>query len=161
MTVFEWEINRTASGQFRQFESAEPFVLESSEPVHVGQFLVSLSWNGDPSFLMFPAVEEWRGTYIFTTGRGFTVNYVSLALPVGADVSLDGDIDVHSSACTDAVPIGNIDGTEYEQIICPIADGVHIVDSGEELVGVTVYGYYGAGSYAYSAGSDLHQIFLI
>ena len=35
-----------------------------------------------------------------------------------------------------------------------------MVDGGDDDVGVSVYGYYGAGSYGYPAGSDLHEIFL-
>ena len=155
------------AGEYLHFQSNTPFILESNEnhPVHVGQFLISQGYVGDhvigdPSFLMFPAVEEWRGAYIFTTGRGFSEDYVVIALPETASATLDG-ADIFTPFCDDPVPIGDIDGASYVQVTCPIEDGVHTVDSGEYPVGVTVYGYYNAGSYSYSAGSELHRIFLI
>lgn len=152
------------SGEFFEFDTAEPFVLESTQPVHVGQFLISQLYIedrviGDPSFLMFPGKAQWRGTYIFTTGRGFSENFAVLAIPDGATATLDG-ADVFSPFCNDPMDIGDAEGIHYVQVVCPVEDGVHVVDSGEDFVGVTAYGYYSAGSYAYSAGSELHQIFL-
>ncbi len=155
------------AGEHREFNSAEPFVLTTNDdhPVHVGQFLVSQGFVadhtiGDPSFLMFPAVDEWRGTYIFVTGRGFDEDYVSIAMPTGASLTLDGE-DIAARADCATQTIGDLGDVGYVQVTCPIEDGVHEVDSGENPVGVTVYGYYNAGSYAYSAGSELHRIFLI
>lgn len=152
------------AGEFFAFNSAEPFVLDSTQPVHVGQFLINQEWiedhyTGDSSFLMFPAFEQWRGTYIFTTGRGFSEDYAVLAVPDSATVTLDG-ADVFSPFCNDPIDIGDVEGAHYVQVVCPIEDGVHVVDSGDISVGVTAYGYYSAGSYAYSAGSELNQIFL-
>jgi hypothetical protein len=152
------------AGRFFQFESAEPFVLEASEPVHVAQFLVSGGWvdgrtMGDPSMLLYPAFEQWRGTYLFTTGRGFELNYAVIAMPEGASVTLDG-IDVLTPLCDTPMPIGEIDGEQFVEVVCAIEDGAHRVESGEAFVGVSAYGYYYAGSYAYAAGSELNQIFL-
>ena len=154
-----------SAGEFYELQADHSFVLESTQPVHVGQFLISQGYVGDriigdPSFVMFPAVEEWRGAYIFTTGRGFAENWVSIAVPADQTVTLDG-VDVRTALCESPTSIGEVEGTSYEHILCPIDDGAHRVDSGEVPVGVTVYGYYNAGSYGYSAGSELHQIFLI
>ncbi len=154
-------------GESFQFDSNRPFILETNadHPVHVGQFMISQGYVtdhviGDPSFLMFPAVEEWRGTYIFTTGRGFSEDYAVIAMPEDAAVTLD-ELNVPNPSCREPMDIGELDGVNYIQVVCPIEDGVHTVDSGESLVGVAVYGYYSAGSYAYSAGSNLTRIFLI
>jgi hypothetical protein len=151
------------AGEFIEFDSADPFVLEATEPVHLAQFMVSQSYTddytGDPSMLMYPAFEQWRGAYLFTTGRGFDENYAVIAMPDGAEVTLD-EASVLSGFCDAPIPISEVDGESYVEVICPIEDGAHRVDSGEVFVGVSVYGYYGAGSYAYSAGSELHQIFL-
>ena len=59
---------------------------------------------------------------------------------------------------------GTFDSTTYVSYTCDIADGVHTVHSGptpEEAdtpIGVFVYGYYYAGSYAYPAGADIRHI---
>jgi len=157
------------AGEFHQLDATTGFVLETNadHPVHVGQFLISQTFVGDrvigdPAFLLFPALGEWRGTYVFTTGVGFQENHVVVTMAEGSEVFLDGNMlpDL-ASGCTNAVPIGAIDGVDYVQISCPILDGAHGIESDEAAVGAAVYGYYHAGSYAYSAGSNLTRIFLI
>jgi len=45
----------------------------------------------------------------------------------------------------------------YEQVTCPMADGAHTV-SGDMPFGLSVYGYYNVGSYAFVGGSDVKII---
>jgi hypothetical protein len=54
-------------------------------------------------------------------------------------------------------PIGIMQGVMYEQMTCPITDGRHQA-TGILPFGLTVYGYYSVGSYAFSAGSDVKLI---
>jgi hypothetical protein len=54
-------------------------------------------------------------------------------------------------------PIGNVAGIDYEQVTCPAADGRHTV-SADKPFGLSVYGYYNVGSYAFVGGSDVKII---
>ena len=68
-------------------------------------------------------------------------------------VALDG---VEFSSCTRA-PIGVVAGTMYEQVTCPLAEGKHSA-SADKPFGISIYGYYNVGSYAFVGGSDVKII---
>jgi len=148
--------------EWKEFTSKTGFILEASKPVHVVQFLVSQMQTenviGDSSMVPFPSVEERRAYYVFTTGINFTQNYAVVSLPQGFDATIDGA--QISSACGSPVTIGELDGYTYVAYTCEISEGAHVVDGGRQPVGVIVYGYYRAGSYAYPAGSDMRKIFV-
>lgn len=148
--------------EWYDFYSQTGFTLEASQPVQVVQLLVvqqqTESYVGDPTMVPFPAVEERRSYYSFTTGLNFSEHWAVISMPEGTDATLDGT-DVASSC--ERHNDGSLGGQSYYSYYCPIAEGEqHVVDAGEQPVGVTVYGYYGAGSYGYPAGSDLREIFL-
>ena len=154
-------------GEFRDFFTTGGFTVTTTDGyLHVAQFLVVQSdctpWIGDSALLYVPAVDQRRGYYLFTTGKGFSSNHAIISMPVGTTTSIDG-ADV-TAVCDGPRVDGQLDGIDYESWDCDISDGVHEVYSGsspEETsvpVGVYVYGYYSAGSYAYPAGSDLRQI---
>jgi hypothetical protein len=63
---------------------------------------------------------------------------------------------LEQSGCTYA-PIGTVAGVEYEQITCPASEGHHVV-TGDKPFGLSVYGYYNVGSYAFVGGSDVKII---
>jgi hypothetical protein len=154
------------SGGYREFFSPVGFTIDSTGPLHVAQFLVSGSDTvaeiGDPSLLYVPAVDQRRGLYIFTTGEGFSRNHAVISMPEGAGARIDG-VDV-KGACEGPEKDGELDGVVYVSYTCDIEDGAHMVHSGESPekasvpIGVFVYGYYEAGSYAYPAGSDLREV---
>ncbi len=156
------------AGQFREIFSTTGFVVESSGPLHVAQFLVIGTevspTTGDSSLLYVPAVNQRRGLYVFTTAKGFGTNWAVISMPVGTYVLLDTEEVTSSARCNGPRVDGDLEGTTYEEWTCRIDDGVHTVHSGtstEEAktqIGVFVYGYYSAGSYAYPAGSDLREI---
>ena len=50
-----------------------------------------------------------------------------------------------------------VHGVNYEQVTCPVSEGQHTV-AGTDPFGITVYGYYNVGSYAFAGGSDLKII---
>ena len=53
--------------------------------------------------------------------------------------------------------IGMLAGVMYDQITCKLTDGQHTV-SAEKPFGLSVYGYYAVGSYAFVGGSDVKII---
>jgi hypothetical protein len=156
-----------AAGEFREFFANTGFVLQASAPVHVAQFLVKgsdvPSGNyGDNSLLYVPPVDQRRGTYTFTTGEGFSRNAVVISMVEGTVLTVDGlDSTLPASGCGAPQEDGELNGQTYVSVTCDIDDGVHQVHSGAvadeagDPLGVYVYGYYNAGSYAYPAGAGL------
>lgn len=113
---------------------------------------------GDPSQLLHPAAEQHRKSYVFLVPNTFQKNYIVLAKPKAAQVTLDGVAlaGAEQSNCVYA-PIGTAAGLEYEQVTCPAAKGHHTV-SADLAFGLSVYGYYNVGSYAFVGGSDVKII---
>lgn len=150
-------------GQWKEFWSQADFVLTSTEPVIVGQYLVSQQYiedpdvGGDPEFILYPPAEQYRTEYIFLAPPTFERDYCVIAAPAGATVELDGIALGEQSPRCSRHPAGTLDGVEYVALRCELEDGVHYVRASEP-VGVNVYGYYNVGSYGYAAGAELERI---
>jgi len=154
-------------GQWREFYSQESFILQADQPVSIQQITVSQGWvenpkpghGGDPDMLLFPPYQQYRESYVFLTPSTFSADYVVVSAPQGTQVLLDGrDIngDEFDPLCSYELA-GELDGTTYQAITCPVEDGAHVIDASRP-VGIMVYGYYNVGSYGYVGGSDLEQI---
>ncbi len=153
-------------GQYHELWVTHGFTVEADGPLHVAQYLVvgtEACYSGDSALLYVPAVDQRRPLYVFTTGEGFATNQAVISMPEGVTAQLDG-VDVSAPSCYGPLDDGTVDGVAYVSYSCEIADGVHTAYSGTdpdtatEPIGVFVYGYYNAGSYAYPAGSDLRTI---
>jgi hypothetical protein len=147
----------------KTFGATRGFTLAADKPVQIATYLVSQhfvknGYTGDPSQVLIPAAEQHRKDYVFLVPATFQHNYGVFSKPVDAHVILDGiALDgVEFSSCKRA-PIGMIQGTLYEQVTCELADGRHAV-SADKPFGLTVYGYYNVGSYAFVGGSDVKVI---
>ncbi len=156
-----------AVGEFREFFVNHGFTIEATSGyLHVAQLLVEAGNTnvniGDAALLYVPAVDQRRGLYVFTTGEGFESNWAVISMPQGTEARIDG-LDV-ATTCDGPKTDGVMDSVTYQSWTCQIDDGAHVVHSGpapeeaETPIGVFVYGYYYAGSYAYPAGSDLRWI---
>jgi hypothetical protein len=150
------------ANEWFDFKAKTGFVVESTDfPIQVVQYLTTHQRTeddiGDPEMIPVPAVEQRRGYYLFTTGEGFSENWAVVSMPDGTAATIDG-ADV-ADTCDDWTD-GTLGGVTYRAYYCAITEDVHVVDAGDAPVGVTVYGYYEAGSYGYPAGSDLREIFL-
>lgn len=155
------------ANEWREFYAQDGFILRADQPISIEQILVSQGWvadwkpghGGDPSMTLFPPYEQYRDNYIFPVPDTFSSNYVVVSMPAGTNVQLDGrDIngDEFMALCT-YEEVGDIDGTRYVAATCPVDGGTHRIDSCLP-VGITVYGYYGVGSYGYAGGSNLTRI---
>lgn len=154
-------------GEFLEFSTREGFTLQSDPyPVHVVQYLTARdqvyhlrpSAGGDPDMVYIPPVEQRRNTYIFTTGVGFSENWAVISMPEGASATIDGD-DV-AATCGTPLEDGLLDGVRYRAYYCQIGEGRHdVAATGDQPVGVMVFGYYNVGSYQYPAGSEMRRIF--
>jgi hypothetical protein len=149
--------------QQKTFAATTGFSLKASNAIQVASYLVSQrfvkqGYIGDPSQILHPAAEQHRKSYVFIVPATFTSNYIVMAKPKAAQVVLDGVslAMAELSGCVYA-PIGVVAGTEYEQITCPATEGHHTVTA-DMPFGLSVYGYYNVGSYAFVGGSDVKII---
>jgi hypothetical protein len=147
----------------KTFAATTGFALKASNAVEVSTYLVpqhfvKQGYIGDPSQLLIPAAEQHRKDYVFMIPTTFEKNYIVLAKPVDAMIMLDGfPLEMQEFANCVTGPIGNVAGIDYEQVTCPAAEGHHTV-SADKPFGLSVFGYYNVGSYAFVGGSDVKII---
>ena len=87
-----------ANRKFAQIKTDRDFTIQASGPVSVGQFVASQDEagvpstlpGGDPSFIVLPPVEQFRKDYLFLTPDKYAFDYILVAAPRGAKVTLDG-----------------------------------------------------------------------
>lgn len=144
--------------EYKTFAATTGFTISADKAIQVAQYLVpqhfiKQGFIGDPSQVLIPAAEQHRKDYVFLVPATFQSNYAVFAKPVSAVLTLDG---AAPQGCTTA-PIGTVAGVEYEQVTCLLGDGRHRVE-GDKPFGLTVYGYYSVGSYAFVGGSDVKII---
>ena len=97
-------------------------------------------------------VAQFRTEYVFLAPNKYAYDHVNIIAPVGAVVELDGQV-------LDAAQFEPI-SPEYHVARLQIEDGVHQV-TGDQPMGVIVYGYDQYVSYGYPAGLDLKDLNLL
>jgi hypothetical protein len=149
--------------QQKTFAATTGFSLKASNAIEIASYLVSQhfvpqGYIGDPSQLLHPAAEQHRKDYVFMIPPTFQKNYIVMAKPKAAAITLDGVplAMIEQSGCIYA-PIGTVANVEYEQVTCPATEGHHVVAANLPF-GLSVYGYYNVGSYAFVGGSDVKII---
>lgn len=137
-------------GEVRQFHTADAFEIQANNPISVAQFMIggttSPSGNGDPAFLLPPAIQHFRSSYVFLVPNQYLMNFVTLIAPTGLDITLDGNT-IPASSFT---PLGG-QGTWSYKIIDSISGGVHRASAAQPF-GVVVHGMDNYISYAFSGG---------
>ena len=148
------------AGQWVEFYSGAPFVLEATKAVVVGHYLQGSNYSGfntypactggtgigDPAFTIAVPLNNFRYGHRVLTPEGYNLNYLNIvgAVGPGTVVTVDG-LQVE----TPFQPIGS---SGYGIIQLPVPKGVHDVSSQGAPVGVTAYGYACDVSYAYPGG---------
>ena len=149
-----------APGQVLTTWTQKDVLVKASEPVLVGQILVSQGWlegarTGDPSLTIFPSIDQQRNAYVILTPPSWTSNYVVVATPEGNAVTIDGGT---TDGCV-VTPIGSLAGVSYESRRCAVGEGVHRI-LGDSAFGIMAYGYGNAGSYSFIGGADVRRIYV-
>jgi hypothetical protein len=134
-------------------------IVEASAPILVGQFLVAGGYVdpspvGDPSFTIFPPVEQAQTNYLFLSPDGWDA-FVVISAVVGSDVQVDG---AEPQGCVVA-QAGMLDGVAYEARRCKLGTGVHSL-TGDMPFGIMAYGYADADAYAFPGGSFFKKIYM-
>ena len=145
-------------GEFHQLMSDTGFTVQADQPIHVAQYLIAgedlpAGQTGDSSMIYVMPVEQRRQEYTFTTGEGFSSNWVVVSMVDGTTTLLDG-VELNTAGCEGPHVDGNLLGNDYVAWTCAVIDGVHTIDADAD-VAIYVYGYYSAGSYAYPGGAGL------
>lgn len=158
-----WNSFTVNAREQKTFAATTGFAMSASSPVQVATYLVSQQFIkqgfiGDPSQLLIPAAEQHRKDYVFLVPATFQQNFAVFAKPVAANITLDGQPlnSQEFSECKTA-PIGMVANIAFEQVTCPLPEGRHTATS-DLPFGLSVYGYYNVGSYAYIGGSDIKVI---
>lgn len=146
-------------GDVRNAWTQKDVIVTSDKPILVAQFLVAQGYvggnpKGDPSFTLFPPVEQARSNYVFLSPEGWKENYVVIAVEVGKNVAIDDQV----PADCEVNPAGVLDGKSYESRRCPIAAGVHRL-AGDAPFGITAYGYGSADTYSFAGGASMKKIY--
>lgn len=142
-------------GEVHQLMSTEPFEVDASEDVMVAQFMIggdsSSSGDGDPAFLLPPAIEQYREDYVFLVPGNYDANRVTFVRKTGVQVLLDST----PVADSEFQSVGTSGVWEYA-VIDSISAGVHRAESAEAF-GIVVHGVDEYISYAFSGGVTLPE----
>lgn len=146
-------------GEVKDTWTQSDIVVTASEPIVVAQFLVGEGYvepqpKGDPSFTIFPPVEQARTEYVFLSPSAWEENWVVIGVEAGTDVQLDGAAPAGCSVHT----AGTIDGKTYEARRCPLSAGVHRM-TGKAPFQIMAYGYSDADAYSFPGGADIKKIY--
>ena len=110
-----------------------------------------LDQRGDPAQSAMTSIEQFRTKYVFLAPSDYDVNYVIIAMPMTAQVTLDG-------APLGVAPVELSSGFGVARV--PLAlgnNGAHLLES-TEPVGIQVMGYGKYTSYQYPGGLNLDTI---
>lgn len=153
-----------APGEVRDTWTTKDITVDATEPVMIGQILVSQGFTenategGDPSLTIFPPVEQFRRDYLFNVPTSWQKNWVVIAAPTGSTVKIDGTV---PTGCV-VEPVGNVGGVlagkTYEAWRCQLKEGPHKM-TGSAPFGIVAYGYGSRGSYAFIGGANVKKIY--
>jgi IgGFc binding protein len=165
------------------------FALSSDRPVVFASIQASQDASGvrrplpggDPSLVIVPPLEQFRPDYVFLTPDKYAFDFIVIAAPPDAEVTIDGRA-MGEYACDTAWANGGgaaslssvLEAKVHRcQLSFPIIDpdlppeegvfpgeqndGVHRVLS-DRNIGVLVYGFDERVSYGYAAGTQLEAI---
>lgn len=149
------------AGQTVEFESDAPFTVVAEDPEHafgVAQFLLSTALVsehgiGDPAMLIVPSAQQHQTRLTFIVPAGYLETHVTVVARDEDAVMLDGE-EVPPGRFR---PLGNLGGRTFRYAQVPVAGGQHVIESVGQL-GVSVFGYDEAVSFAYPAGAGLRVV---
>jgi hypothetical protein len=146
-------------GEVRDTWSQKDIIVSASEPIVVAQFLIGEDYveptpKGDPSFTIFPPIEQARSDYVFLSPSAWKENWVVIATETITQVTIDGAVPTN---CT-AHLAGNLEGKDYEARRCPLAAGAHRL-KGDGPFQIMAYGYSDADAYSFAGGANIKKIY--
>ncbi|MCA9565568.1 MAG: IgGFc-binding protein, partial [Myxococcales bacterium] len=174
VTLVEPQVPALAALNGRTFQAGEmieiatnlDFEIRANGPILVGQYMVGSDHQlvsnhpacsggiGDPAFLLSVPSSQYRDNYIFLIPEGYEEDYVTVTMPQGTNLTLDGQ----SISLTDVETIGATGYVrgyyDFSAVTAPDGPVTHTL-TGTQPFGLQVYGYDCAVSYAYPGGLNL------
>jgi IgGFc binding protein/Bacterial Ig-like domain (group 1) len=142
-------------GQVLEQIVTEPAVIESSNPILVGQYSNGTSFDGavgDPFMMLVPPTEQHLASYAVTTpSTGFT-NFLNVVAPTGAVGSITLDGTTIPAASFTAIGTSGFSGAQV-----PVEAGAHSLQ-GSLPFGVNVYGLAEFDGYGYQGGASFSPV---
>lgn len=148
------------AGEVATFSSDQPFTVRTVDPNHtfsLAQFLLSFQaidpeQIGDPALLILPASAQFQRRYVFVIPDGYAENHITIVRVRNATVRLDGT--VIEGAWN---PLGFLGDRNFDYAQLAATEGSHLVES-DDVVGLSVFGYDEAVSYAFPGGAGVRVI---
>jgi hypothetical protein len=149
------------ANETRAFVTDEPFTVLAADRDHafgMAQFVlssgvVSNEGIGDPAMLIVPSALQFESRLAFVVPAGYVETHITVVAQGDDTVTLDGD-DLSSGMFT---PLGVLDGEPFRYAQVPVDEGQHIIEA-RGRVGVSVFGYDEAVSFAYPGGAGLRIV---
>jgi len=143
------------AGDFIEIPSTTAkFVVKADKKILVAEYMVGQGANfgtSDPAMIIAVPSAQFRSSYLFYAQTGWQANYVDIIAPAGANVMVDG------VPAANFIPIGASGFSVSHVKLSNAGDGTHSV-TGDQKVGISVYGVVDYGSYWYPGGLDLDVI---
>ncbi|MCR9165117.1 MAG: IgGFc-binding protein [Nannocystaceae bacterium] len=152
------EIN---AGETLAFQTDQPFTVAAQDREHafgMAQFLLSNqvlseSGLGDPAMMIIPSALQFESRLAFVVPAGYVETHISIVAQGEGTVTLDGD-DLPEDRFES---LGVLDGERFRYAQVPVDEGQHIIEA-RGRVGVSVFGYDEAVSFAYPGGAGLRVV---
>ncbi len=136
-------------GDYREISTSRDFLIESDEPVMVGNVTPSQGAagvprslpGGDPSFLILPPVEQFRDSYVFLTPAFYAFDFLRIVAPPKAKIVIDQRPIGELPECSNLDPPGLKmaldveDQSEYTVYRCQLSfPAIDVSQEAEELL---------------------------
>jgi hypothetical protein len=149
------------AGETIEFQTDQPFTVVAENRDHafgMAQFLLSnqvLSTGGlgDPAMMIVPSALQFESRLAFVVPAGYVETHISVIAQGDETVTLDGDDIPEGQFET----LGVLDGERFRYAQVPVDEGQHIIEA-RGRVGVSVFGYDEAVSFAYPGGAGLRVV---
>jgi hypothetical protein len=107
---------------------------------------------GDPAMLVVPAAAQFERQFVFVVPEGYVENRVTIVAR-----GEDGVVRLDGAAVEGWKDLAVLDGLYHRYVQVAVDEGQHVVEA-ETEVGVSVFGYDEAVSFAYPGGAGLRII---
>lgn len=137
------------AGEFVEATAFDPFEIEATRPVLVGQFLHSADGFGDPAFVLAVPVEQYLSAYTVLSPDNFRESYITIIRSAGIPILLDGVLVSDTS-------FRSFGSGQYEYSHQEVQPGAHrLLNESNIPFAVMIFGYDSAVSYGVPGGLAL------
>ncbi len=160
---------RLDAGEWKQFAVTHDFEIAAEKPIMLAQYMTGANWPGiprvcaegndafnptgigDPAMAIAVPVDQFRDSYIVHTPQSYEEDYLNVIVPIGRDVTLNGN----TIPASKWQIVGQMN--RFEVATIEVDAGFHTLES-DVPFGVVGYGYDCHVSYAYPGGLNVESL---